>query len=260
MTYMAPEIKEGKTYDGKQIDMFSVGVILFIIIQGIFPFKEAKKDEYFYNLIINNKLDTYWSKVGGQSLSPEFKDLILRMFSYDGSKRPTVDEIKSHPWMTGKGIDVKSIRGDLIERLSASRSEKTAASSNNDGSRRAGKGTNDSGLQLVREPVSQSNLHNYIFNDKTDFMTQCEPGYILELISEFNTNNYNNQLEIEVNEEKQWVKIKRGENGENLTIKMKFFREGTPTEEDPDQVFRVKFIKKRGNIMDWYDLQKDMNE
>ena len=32
MTYMAPEIKEGKTYDGKQIDMFSCGVILFIII------------------------------------------------------------------------------------------------------------------------------------------------------------------------------------------------------------------------------------
>jgi len=127
-TYMAPEIKEGKTYDGKQIDMFSVGVILFIIIQGIFPFKEAKKDEYFYNLIINGKLDTYWSKVGGQNLSPEFKDLILRMFSYDPTKRPTVDEIKSHPWMN-MTCDIKSIRGDLIERLSASRSEKTAASS-----------------------------------------------------------------------------------------------------------------------------------
>jgi serine/threonine protein kinase len=125
---MAPEIKEGKTYDGKQIDMFSVGVILFIIIQGIFPFKEAKKDEYFYNLIINGKLDTYWSKVGGQNLSPEFKDLILRMFSYDPTKRPTVDEIKSHPWMN-MTCDIKSIRGDLIERLSASRSEKTAASS-----------------------------------------------------------------------------------------------------------------------------------
>jgi len=129
MTYMAPEIKEGKTYDGKQIDMFSVGVILFIIIQGIFPFKEAKKDEYFYNLIINGKLDTYWSKVGGQNLSPEFKDLILKMFSYDPTKRPTVDEIKSHPWMN-MTCDIKSIRGDLIERLSASRSEKTAASSN----------------------------------------------------------------------------------------------------------------------------------
>ena len=52
MTYMAPEIKEGKTYDGKQIDMFSCGVILFIIVQGIFPFKEAKKDEFFYNLLM----------------------------------------------------------------------------------------------------------------------------------------------------------------------------------------------------------------
>lgn len=85
MTYMAPEIKEGKTYDGKQIDVFSCGVILFIIVQGIFPFKEAKKDEYFYNLIINGKLDQYWNKVGGNSLSEEFKDLILKMFSYDGT-------------------------------------------------------------------------------------------------------------------------------------------------------------------------------
>lgn len=32
MTYMAPEIKEGKTYKGKQVDLFSMGVILFIIV------------------------------------------------------------------------------------------------------------------------------------------------------------------------------------------------------------------------------------
>jgi serine/threonine protein kinase len=101
MTYMAPEIKEGKTYDGKEIDMFSTAVILFIIVQGIFPFKEAKKDEYFYNLIINNDLETYWKKTGGQNLSPEFKDLIIKMFSYNGKNRPTIDEIRSHPWMTG---------------------------------------------------------------------------------------------------------------------------------------------------------------
>lgn len=91
MTYMAPEIKEGKQYDGRQIDIFSTGVILFIIVQGIFPFKEAKKDEYFYNLLLNGKLETYWKKVGGNSLSEEFKDLILKMFSYDGSKRPTIE-------------------------------------------------------------------------------------------------------------------------------------------------------------------------
>ena len=31
-TYMAPEIKEGKVYDGMQADMFSAAVILFIIV------------------------------------------------------------------------------------------------------------------------------------------------------------------------------------------------------------------------------------
>jgi len=254
MTYMAPEIKEGKVYNGKQVDMFSTGVILFIIVQGIFPFKEAKKDEYFYNLIINNKLDTYWSKVGGNNLSPEFKDLILKMFSYDGSKRPTIDELKSHPWMQ-MGFDYKNIRGDLIEKLSSSRSEKTAASSNQEGMR-GGKGA-DSRLVLVRQPESTSNLKNYTFNDKTDFDTTCDPGYIVEKLNEFNANSCEGGLEIEINVEKKWVKIKKGENGADLTIKIKFFKLGDP-EEGEDQAYRLKFTKKRGNLMDWYEMQTEL--
>merc|ERR1712100_520643 len=116
MTYMAPEIKEGKQYDGKQVDVFSTGVILFIIVQGIFPFKEAKKDEYFYNLLINGQFEKYWKKVGGNNLSPEFKDLILKMFSYDGNKRPTIEELKAHPWCK-KPFSVKMTRGSIMEKL-----------------------------------------------------------------------------------------------------------------------------------------------
>jgi serine/threonine protein kinase len=145
MTYMAPEIKEGKTYDGKQIDMFSTGVILFIIVQGIFPFKEAKKDEYFYNLILTGKLDQYWAKVGGQNLSPEFKDLILKMFSFDGSKRPTVEQLKTHPWMT-KPMDMKAARSNILEKLSEQRSARTADSSTRD----EGSSRGDAMLELVR--------------------------------------------------------------------------------------------------------------
>ena len=37
-TYMAPEIREGRVYNGKMSDVFSIGVILFIIVQGLFPF------------------------------------------------------------------------------------------------------------------------------------------------------------------------------------------------------------------------------
>ena len=60
MTYMAPEIKEGKMYKSQNVDMFSIGVILFIIVQGIFPFKEARKEEYFYNLLLQGKTDVYF--------------------------------------------------------------------------------------------------------------------------------------------------------------------------------------------------------
>ena len=48
-TYMAPEIIEHQIYDGRKADIFSIGVILFIIVQGIFPFLEATPDEYYYN-------------------------------------------------------------------------------------------------------------------------------------------------------------------------------------------------------------------
>merc|ERR1712159_790038 len=89
-TYMAPEIKESKTYDGRQIDIFSVGVILFIIVMGIFPFQEAKQDDYYYQFLISGKTEKYWRKTGGDNLSTEFKDLIEKMVNHDPSKRPTI--------------------------------------------------------------------------------------------------------------------------------------------------------------------------
>lgn len=91
MTYMAPEIKEGKVYKGTQVDLFSFGVILFIIVQGIFPFKEARTEEFFYNLLCTGQTDLYFQKVNGQNMSAELKDLVLALFSYDPEKRPTLN-------------------------------------------------------------------------------------------------------------------------------------------------------------------------
>lgn len=68
-TYMAPEIKIRNIYNGAEVDIFSTGVIFFILVQGIFPFTEAKKDEYFFNLIQKGNLTKYWSKVNGDSRS-----------------------------------------------------------------------------------------------------------------------------------------------------------------------------------------------
>ena len=117
MTYMAPEIKEGKQYKGTNVDMFSIGVILFIIVQGIFPFKEARKEEYFYNLLLEGKTDLYFQKVNGTGLSDDFKDLILKFFAYEGDQRPTIEQIRAHPWMNSATFDFEATRSQLLTTL-----------------------------------------------------------------------------------------------------------------------------------------------
>jgi serine/threonine protein kinase len=107
---MAPEIKEGRTYNGAQIDMFSFAVILFIIVHGIFPFKEARKEEYFYNLLMTGQYNLYFEKVNGTHLSAEFKDLITRLFSYDASKRPTSSQLRDHAWFNHKDFNYERTR------------------------------------------------------------------------------------------------------------------------------------------------------
>jgi serine/threonine protein kinase len=122
-TYMAPEIKEGKQYNGKQIDMFSFGVILFIIVQGIFPFKEARSEEYFYNLICTGQTDLYFQKTNAAHLSGDFKELILALFSKDGSKRPTIEQIRKHAWLNKPGFNYEATRKQLINCFAQKQSE-----------------------------------------------------------------------------------------------------------------------------------------
>jgi serine/threonine protein kinase len=103
-TYMAPEIKEGKVYDGRKADIFSAAVVLFILVRGIFPFKEARKEEFFYNFLVEKNYQEYWNKVESTYLSAECKDLLQKLLSYDPSERPSIAEIRAHPWMQA-GVD-----------------------------------------------------------------------------------------------------------------------------------------------------------
>lgn len=88
---MAPEIKEGRTYSGPKVDIFSLAVVLFVVVQGIFPFKEARPQEFFYNLLMSGKYDLYFSKVNATNLSEEFKDLMIQMTRYSPDLRPDLE-------------------------------------------------------------------------------------------------------------------------------------------------------------------------
>ena len=46
--FMAPEMLDGKSFQGEATDVFALGCILFIICTGHYPFESALKNDYFY--------------------------------------------------------------------------------------------------------------------------------------------------------------------------------------------------------------------
>jgi serine/threonine protein kinase len=64
-------------------------------------------------LLLTGQIETYFEKVNGTGLSADFKDLILKLFSYDGSKRYNIDELKAHAWLNKPGFNMETTRTQL---------------------------------------------------------------------------------------------------------------------------------------------------
>ena len=133
MTYMAPEIKLGRKYDGKQVDIFYLGVVLFIIVVGIFPFQQARTDDYFYKMLLNGQTQKYWSKLDPENkLSVEFKSLMESIFSYDGDKRPTLSQIVNGPWLKDSSFSLKEAEKELQNRCAFEENFRSNSTSTSD--------------------------------------------------------------------------------------------------------------------------------
>lgn len=85
---MAPEIIFNKPYDGKSIDVFASGVILFIMLTGLPPFINAMTSDPYYSLLAKNKAKTYWRFHGkdkpgkGKFFSKPFRALMESIFAF----------------------------------------------------------------------------------------------------------------------------------------------------------------------------------
>ena len=99
--YVAPEIIEGKEYMGEKVDVFSCGVVLFIMLTGRYPFYCATQEDKRYHLLMQRKTDEYWKSFDNkisEPLSAEARDLMEKMFAYAPSERINLDDISDHPW------------------------------------------------------------------------------------------------------------------------------------------------------------------
>lgn len=90
--YAAPEIIEAKAYDPLLADIWSMGVVLFLMVCGFLPFQH-KNTHTLYKLILAARYEV------PKSVSKLVADLITGLLRVNPTRRLRATEIKNHPWM-----------------------------------------------------------------------------------------------------------------------------------------------------------------
>ena len=89
--YVAPEVLEDKGYDGRKADIWSMGVILYVLVVGALPFDEKTLPKLF------EKIQSAAYPIPS-FLSADASNLIGSILIKDPTQRATILDIKSHPW------------------------------------------------------------------------------------------------------------------------------------------------------------------
>ena len=95
--YIAPEVL--KRYYDEKCDVWSMGVIMYILLCGYPPFN-GPNDKIIFNKVLDGKFQ--FPEEDWQSISKEAKDLIKKMLTYDPSKRLSVSDCLNMPWHKNK--------------------------------------------------------------------------------------------------------------------------------------------------------------
>ncbi|CAG0925360.1 unnamed protein product, partial [Notodromas monacha] len=90
--YAAPEVFEGKQYVGPEIDVWSLGVVLYVLVCGALPF-DGSSLHCLRDRVLSGR---FWVPY---FMSTECENLVRKMLVVEPTKRYSLDEVKKHPWM-----------------------------------------------------------------------------------------------------------------------------------------------------------------
>eukprot|EP00792_Barthelona_sp_PAP020_P001915 TRINITY_DN1308_c0_g1_i1.p1 TRINITY_DN1308_c0_g1~~TRINITY_DN1308_c0_g1_i1.p1 ORF type:complete len:565 (-),score=146.65 TRINITY_DN1308_c0_g1_i1:47-1741(-) len=120
--YAAPEVIDNKPYAGPAIDVWSIGVMLYTMVVGKYPFDGETLSDLFHNI---RSAPLHFPP----NFSIELKDLILGMLHRDPVSRFSLDDIKRHQWFKNDmpsyiarllkqpNTEVRSIDNDILDKV-----------------------------------------------------------------------------------------------------------------------------------------------
>ncbi|KAK6943380.1 NAF domain [Dillenia turbinata] len=98
--YVAPEILGKKGYDGAKVDVWSCGVVLFVLNSGYLPFNDPNLMVMYRKIYKGEFRCPKWT-------SPDLKRFLSRLLDVNPETRITVDEIINDPWFKKGYKEVK---------------------------------------------------------------------------------------------------------------------------------------------------------
>ena len=93
VSYMAPEIERQDKYLGDKADVWSLGIVVYVLLNGFMPFKEN---------------DTRKDKYNTRRMSKDSKDFLSNMLEVSPIKRWTMKRLLEHAWLEGEVLDVET--------------------------------------------------------------------------------------------------------------------------------------------------------
>ncbi|GAV54982.1 hypothetical protein ZYGR_0AS03050 [Zygosaccharomyces rouxii] len=108
--YMAPELTQRQAYDGFKIDIWSLGIILYTMINGTMPFDEEDETRTKWKIV--NDFPSF----DDNFMSHDAKDLIKKLLAKCPTERPTMEQILLHPFLQPYGQIMLSRTEKIIKR------------------------------------------------------------------------------------------------------------------------------------------------
>lgn len=91
--YVAPEVlRAGRAYSGKAADIWSLGVLLYTMLVGRYPFNDAEHASLFAKI-------SRGQFAVPEGLSPRARCLIRGLLRKEPSERPFAEDVTRHPWL-----------------------------------------------------------------------------------------------------------------------------------------------------------------